>query len=134
MGHIALSPISTVALDYTYLPYSQAYFIFQDRSHFLSRVSMMLMTAQTKPSFRPMPPPQSQFLLPSARTIAMQPFPLQANGFPNLRCLFAKSDLNLLAVTANSGRNCPDHLDSVLPWISQLTRLSDQRTIDLQEG
>jgi len=32
-GHMALSSISTVELDYTYLQYSQAYLIFQDRSH-----------------------------------------------------------------------------------------------------
>jgi hypothetical protein len=41
-------------------------------------------------------------LFSSARTIAMQLFSLQADGFLNLPYLLAKSDLNILAVSANS--------------------------------
>jgi len=46
---------------------------------------------------------------PSTDAVAKQSFSFQTNGFPNLRHLFAKRNLNLLVATANPVRNRAEH-------------------------
>jgi hypothetical protein len=62
---------------------------------------------------------ESQLSQPlSGRTIAIQSFSLQTNGFPDLRRLLAKRNLNLLVATANSIHNRTEHLDPAIFSIS----------------